>query len=34
MGVDMDFIYVGLMVAFFALSVALVYSFEKLRGPK
>jgi hypothetical protein len=34
MGVDMDFIYVGLMVAFFALSVALVFGFDSLRGPK
>jgi hypothetical protein len=30
----MDFLYVGLMVAFFALSVALVYGCERLRGPK
>jgi len=30
----MDFIYIGLSVALFALSVALVYGFEKLRGPK
>jgi len=30
----MDLIYLGLMVAFFALSVALVYGFEKLRRPQ
>ena len=30
----MDAIYIGLIAAFFALSVALVYGFEKLRGPK
>jgi len=29
-----DFIYLGLMLAFFALSVALIYAFEKLRGPQ
>jgi hypothetical protein len=28
----MDLLYVGLMVAFFAVSAALVYGFEKLRG--
>jgi hypothetical protein len=32
--IHMDFIYVGLMVAFFALSAALVYGLDKLRGPK
>ena len=30
----MDALYLGLMAVFFALSVALVYGFEKLRGPK
>jgi hypothetical protein len=30
----MDFIYVALTVAFFAVSVALVYGCEKLRGPR
>jgi hypothetical protein len=29
---DMDLLYVGLMVAFFAVSAALVYGFDKLRG--
>jgi hypothetical protein len=34
-GVNMDdLLYLGLMVAFFALSVALVYGFEKLRRPQ
>ena len=34
-GVNMDdLLYVGLMVAFFALSVALVYGFEKLGRPQ
>jgi hypothetical protein len=34
-GVNMDdLLYVGLMVAFFALSVALVYAFDKLRRPQ
>ena len=28
----MDWVYVGLMVAFCALSAALVYGLEKLRG--
>ena len=28
----MDLVFVGLMVAFFALSAALVYALEKLRG--
>jgi hypothetical protein len=28
----MDLLYVGLMVAFFAVSAALVYGFDKLRG--
>ena len=30
----MDLLYILLAVAFFALSVALVYDFEKLRGPQ
>ena len=30
----MDALYLGLMAALFALSVALVYGFDKLRGPK
>ena len=30
----MDALYLGLMLAIFALSVALVYGFDKLRGPK
>jgi hypothetical protein len=34
-GVNMDdLLYLGLTVAFFALSVALVYAFEKLRRPQ
>jgi hypothetical protein len=33
-GVNMDLIYLGLIVAFFALSVALVYALEKLRRPQ
>ena len=34
-GVNMDdLLYLGLMVAFFALSAALVYGFEKLRRPQ
>jgi hypothetical protein len=34
-GVNMDdFLYLGLTVAFFALSVALVYALEKLRRPQ
>jgi hypothetical protein len=33
-GVNMDLIYLGLTVAFFALSVALVYALEKLRRPQ
>jgi hypothetical protein len=34
-GVNMDdLLYLGLMVACFALSVALVYGFEKLRRPQ
>jgi len=28
----MDVLFIGLTVAFFALSAALVYGFEKLRG--
>ena len=28
----MDLLYVGLMVAFIAVSIALVYGFDKLRG--
>jgi len=28
----MDLLYVGLMVAFFAVSAALVYGFDKLKG--
>jgi len=28
----MDLFYIGLMVAFFAVSAALVYGFDKLRG--
>ncbi len=30
----MDALYLGLMLAFFALSVALVYGFNKLKRPK
>jgi hypothetical protein len=30
----MDLLYIALAVGFFALSVALVYGFEKLRGPQ
>ena len=30
----MDLLYILLAVAFFALNVALVYGFEKLRGPQ
>ena len=30
----MDFVYIALMAAFFALSVGLVYAFEKLRRPQ
>ena len=30
----MDLLYIGLTVAFLALSVALVYGFDRLRGPK
>lgn len=30
----MDLIYIGVTVAFFALSAALVYGLEKLRGPQ
>ena len=30
----MDVIYIGLTVGFFALSVALVYGLEKLKGPR
>ena len=30
----MDIAFVGLMIAFFVASVALVYGLEKLRGPK
>ena len=30
----MDLIYLGVAIAFFALSVALVYGCEKLRGPQ
>jgi hypothetical protein len=34
-GVNMDdLLYLGLLVVFFALSVALVYGFEKLRRPQ
>jgi hypothetical protein len=34
-GVNMDdLLYLGLTVAFFALSVALVYAFENLRRPQ
>jgi hypothetical protein len=34
-GVNMDdLLYLGLTVAFFALSVALVYALEKLRRPQ
>ena len=30
----MDLVYLGLMVAFFALSIALVYGLERLRRPQ
>ena len=30
----MDIAFVGLMIGFFAISVALVYGLDKLRGPK
>jgi len=30
----MDIAFVALMIGFFAISVALVYGLEKLRGPK
>jgi hypothetical protein len=32
MEAGMDLVYIGLVVAFCALSAALVYGFEKLRG--
>jgi hypothetical protein len=31
---NMDLLYIGLGVVFLVLSVALVFGFEKLRGPK
>jgi hypothetical protein len=30
----MDFVYVALTVALLALSIALIYGFDRLRGPK
>ena len=30
----MDVVYVGLIVGFFALSAALVYGLDKLKGPR
>jgi hypothetical protein len=30
----MDLLYVAVIVGFFAVSVALAYGFEKLRGPR